>query len=253
MIHIVGAGPGDPELITVKGEKLLKNADVVIWAGSLVNPELLKKTKKGCSVYDSAFMTLEEIADVVKKAHEEGKSIVRLHTGDPAVFGAIKEQMDVFTKLGIPFEIVPGVSSLFGASAALKAEYTLPGVTQSVIVTRIAGKTPVPERESLSALASHGATMAIFLSVALISDVVAELLKGGAYTQETPAAVVFKATWKDEMILRGNLGNIAKLTIGENLKRTALILVGDFLDAAYERSKLYDPTFETGFRPATQQ
>lgn len=247
MVYIVGAGCGDPELITVKGAKLLKSADVVIWTGSLVNPELLKGIKKGCAVYDSAFMTLEEVVSVIEKAESEGKTTVRLHTGDPSIYGTIKEQMDYFAKKGIVFEIVPGVSSLFGAASSLKAEYTLPGVTQSVIITRISGKTPVPEREALSKLASHGCTMAIFLSVARIAEVVEELLKG-AYTENTPAAVVFKATWADEMILRGTLGNIAKLTIGENLKKTAIILVGDFLDTAYERSKLYAPDFATEYR-----
>ena len=250
MVYIVGAGCGDPELITVKGARLLKAADVVIWTGSLVNPELLKKVKKGCAVYDSAFMTLEEVIRVIEKAESENKMTVRLHTGDPSIYGTIKEQMDILAQKKIAFEIVPGVSSLFGAASSLKAEYTLPGVTQSIIVTRRAGKTPVPERESLTKLASHGCTMAIFLSVSMIGEVVEELLAGGVYTEHTPAAVVFKATWSDEMILRGTLGNIAKLTIGENLKKTAIILVGDFLDAAYERSKLYAPDFSTEFRQA---
>ncbi len=252
MVYIVGAGPGDPDLITVKGEQLLRNADVVIWAGSLVNPEILKKTKRGCCVYDSAFMTLEEVLNVVKTAHAEGKTIVRLHTGDPAIYGAIKEQMDILDEWGIPYEIVPGVSSLFGAAAALKAEFTLPGVTQSVIITRLSGKTPVPERERLAELSRHGATMAIFLSVSMIGDVVKDLLQGGAYTEQTPAAVVYKATWSDELILRGNLGNIATLSASQNLKRTAIILVGEFLSAAYERSKLYDPAFSTMFRASAE-
>ena len=252
MVYIVGAGPGDPDLITVKGEQLLRNADVVIWAGSLVNPEILKKTKRGCCVYDSAFMTLEEVLNVVKTAHAEGKTIVRLHTGDPAIYGAIKEQMDILDELEIPYEIVPGVSSLFGAAAALKAEFTLPGVTQSVIITRLSGKTPVPERERLAELSRHGATMAIFLSVSMIGDVVKDLLQGGAYTGQTPAAVVYKATWSDELILRGNLGNIANLSASQNLKRTAIILVGEFLSAAYERSKLYDPAFSTMFRVSAE-
>ncbi|MBQ3825923.1 MAG: precorrin-4 C(11)-methyltransferase [Spirochaetaceae bacterium] len=252
MVYIVGAGPGDPDLITVKGEQLLRNADVVIWAGSLVNPEILKKTKRGCCVYDSAFMTLEEVLNVVKTAHAEGKTIVRLHTGDPAIYGAIKEQMDILDELEIPYEIVPGVSSLFGAAAALKAEFTLPGVTQSVIITRLSGKTPVPERERLAELSRHGATMAIFLSVSMIGDVVKDLLQGGAYTEQTPAAVVYKATWSDELILRGNLGNIANLSASQNLKRTAIILVGEFLSAAYERSKLYDPAFSTMFRVSAE-
>ena len=252
MVYIVGAGPGDPDLITVKGEQLLRNADVVIWAGSLVNPEILKKTKCGCCVYDSAFMTLEEVLNVVKTAHAEGKTIVRLHTGDPAIYGAIKEQMDILDEWEIPYEIVPGVSSLFGAAAALKAEFTLPGVTQSVIITRLSGKTPVPERERLAELSRHGATMAIFLSVSMIGDVVKDLLQGGAYTEQTPAAVVYKATWSDELILRGNLGNIANLSASQNLKRTAIILVGEFLSAAYERSKLYDPAFSTMFRASAE-
>ena len=252
MVYIVGAGPGDPDLITVKGEQLLRNADVVIWAGSLVNPEILKKTKRGCCVYDSAFMTLEEVLNVVKTAHAEGKTIVRLHTGDPAIYGAIKEQMDILDEWEIPYEIVPGVSSLFGAAAALKAEFTLPGVTQSVIITRLSGKTPVPERERLAELSRHGATMAIFLSVSMIGDVVKDLLQGGAYTEQTPAAVVYKATWSDELILRGNLGNIANLSASQNLKRTAIILVGEFLSAAYERSKLYDPAFSTMFRASAE-
>ncbi len=250
MVYIVGAGSGDPELITVKGLRLLKAADVVIWAGSLVNPELLKCVKKGCAVYDSAFMTLEEVIALMEKSHKEGKSIVRLHTGDPSIYGAIKEQMDILAEKQIPFTVVPGVSSFCAAAASLEAEYTLPGVTQSIIITRMEGRTPVPEAEKLSKLASHGCTMAIFLSVGMIDILTQELLSAGVYNKDTPVAVVYKASWPEQKIVRATLDTISEQVHKANIDRTALVLVGNFLEAAYERSCLYDPSFSTGYRPA---
>ena len=194
MVHFVGAGPGAPDLITLRGAELLKQADVIIYAGSLVNPALLDMAREDCEIHNSAKMTLEQVIDVMKQAEAAGKTTVRLHTGDPCVYGAIREQMDALDELGISYDDVPGVSSFCGAAAALRAEYTLPGVSQSVIITRLAGRTPVPDAESLSSMASHGASMAVFLSSGMLGRVQEELLKG-AYTEDTPAALVYKATW----------------------------------------------------------
>ena len=247
MVHFVGAGPGDPELITRRGADLLARAEVVIYAGSLVNPALLSLCREGCSVYNSAEMTLEQVLDVVQAAHRTGREIVRLHTGDPCLYGAVREQMDALDELDIPYDLTPGVSSFCGAAAAAQAEYTLPGVSQSVIITRLAGRTPVPERESVAALAAHGAAMVIFLSAGMLEELQAELLKG-AYTLETPAALVYKATWPEEKVVRCPLGQLAQAGQEHNITKTALVLVGDFLSAGYERSKLYDPAFTTGYR-----
>ena len=200
MVHFVGAGPGAPDLITLRGAELLKKTDVVIYAGSLVNPALLGLAKEGCAVCNSAEMTLEQVLDVMKDARERGLDLVRLHTGDPCLYGAVREQMDALDALGIPWDDTPGVSSFCGAAAALGAEYTLPGVSQTAIVTRMAGRTPVPEGEALEQLASHGASMAIFLSAGMQDKVQAALLGGGAYTENTPAAIVYKATWPEEKI-----------------------------------------------------
>ena len=251
MVHFVGAGPGAPDLITLRGAALLKQADVIIYAGSLVNPALLELARADCEVHNSAEMTLEQVIGVMKQAEAAGKTTVRLHTGDPCVYGAIREQMDALDDLGIPYDDVPGVSSFCGAAAALRAEYTLPGVSQSVILTRLAGRTPVPEAESLASMASHGASMAVFLSGGMLERVQEELLKG-AYTEDTPAALVYKATWPEEKTVRCTVGTLAQAGEEHGIRKTALVLVGDFLDSPYEKSKLYDPTFTTEFREASR-
>ena len=249
MVHFVGAGPGATDLITVRGRDLLSEADVIIYAGSLVNPEHLKLAKEGCEIHDSASMTLEEVIGVMKKAEAEGKTTVRLHTGDPSIYGAIREQMDLLAAEKIAFQVTPGVSSFCGAAAALKAEYTLPDVSQTVIITRMAGRTPVPEKEEISLLASHQATMAIFLSTGLLEPLSERLIAGG-YTAETPAAIVYKATWPDEQVFYTTVGGL-QITAAENhITKTALILVGNFLGDVYQRSKLYDPAFTHEFREA---
>lgn len=251
MVHFVGAGPGAADLITVRGQRLLQEADVIIYAGSLVNPEHLKLAKEGCKIYDSASMTLEEVIAVMQKAEAEGKTTVRLHTGDPSIYGAIREQMDLLEPKKIDFDVTPGVSSFFGAAAALKAEYTLPNVSQTVIITRMAGRTPVPEKEEISKLASHNATMAIFLSTGLLEPLRERLLVGG-YRKDTPAAIVYKATWPEEKVFYGTVETLPQIAKENNITKTALILVGDFLGDAYDRSKLYDPTFTHEFREATK-
>lgn len=247
MIHFVGAGPGAEDLITVRGLSLLAEADIIIYAGSLVNPKLLKNKKDSCIVYNSAAMTLEEVINVMACAEKEDKMTVRLHTGDPSLYGAIREQMDELQRLGYEFKVTPGVSALSGAAAALNAEYTLPEVSQSVIITRMAGRTPVPEGEELRKLASHGCTMVLFLSTGLLEDVEQELVNGG-YLPETPAAIVYKATWPDEKILRCTVSTLASTARENNITKTALVTVGEFLGDKYERSKLYDPTFTHGYR-----
>ena len=251
MVHFVGAGPGAPDLITLRGAELLKQADVIIYAGSLVNPALLDMAREDCEIHNSAKMTLEQVIDVMKQAEAAGKTTVRLHTGDPCVYGAIREQMDALDELGISYDDVPGVSSFCGAAAALRAEYTLPGVSQSVIITRLAGRTPVPDAESLSSMASHGASMAVFLSGGMLERVQEELLKG-AYTEDTPAALVYKATWPEEKTVRCTVGTLAQAGEAHGISKTALVLVGNFLDSPYEKSKLYDPTFTTEFREASR-
>ena len=248
MVYIVGAGPGAPDLITVRGMKLLQKADVIIYAGSLVNPELLKQAREGCRIFDSAKMTLEQVVEVIEEAYREGKLTVRLHTGDPCLYGAIREQMDEMDRLGIPYEICPGVSSFCGAAAALGAEYTLPGVSQSVVITRMAGRTPVPERESIRSFASHGATMVIFLSAGLLGQLEGELMAGG-YGEDTPAAIVYRATWPDERVLRCRVSTLAKTARDAGVSKTALIIVGETVaQRGYERSRLYDPSFTTECR-----
>ena len=250
MVHFVGAGSGAADLITVRGARLLGEADVVIYAGSLVNPELLSYTKEGCEIHNSAKMTLEEVLEVIRKAEAEGKVTVRLHTGDSSIYGAVREQFDELEKLGIAYDVCPGVSSFCGAAAALKAEYTLPNVSQTVIITREAGKTSVPERESIRSLAAHRATMILFLSTSLTEKLQEDLLEGG-YPADTPAAVVYKATWPEEKIFRCTLTDLHR-TVNENgLKNTALIIVGNCLGDEYLRSLLYDPAFTTGFRKAS--
>ena len=251
MVYFVGAGSGAVDLITVRGQRLLHEADVVIYAGSLVNPQLLRETRPDCRLYNSAKMTLEEVLEVIQQADREQALIVRLHTGDPCLYGAIREQMDQLDALGIKYEYVPGVSSFCAAAAALNAEYTLPDVSQTVIITRMEGRTPVPEREKLASLAAHGATMVIFLSIGLIDKVQTALLQG-AYTPDTPAAVVYKASWPEEKIVRCTVGSLAESTRAAGITKTALIVVGDFLGTQYERSKLYDPAFTTEYREGTK-
>ena len=226
MVHFVGAGSGAPDLITVRGARLLGEADVVIYAGSLVNPALLDGTKPGCEIHDSAKMTLEEVIAVIRQAEAEGKTTVRLHTGDSSIYGAVREQFDELEKLGIDYDVCPGVSAFCGAAAALRAEYTLPNVSQTVIITRAAGRTPVPERESIRALAAHHATMLLFLSTSLTKQLQADLLAGG-YEAETPAAVGYKATWPEEKIFRCTVGTLHKTVTENGLTKTSLIIVGE--------------------------
>jgi len=251
IVHFVGAGPGDAELITVKGARLLREAAVVVFAGSLVDRELVRTYAPDARIWDSAGMNLEETTRVLTEAALAGHRAVRLHTGDPSVYGAIQEQMADLDRLGIGYEVVPGVTSAFAAAAALKQELTLPEVTQTVIITRLAGRTPVPEREKLSAVAAIGATMVIYLSVGMIETVVAELLRG-AYTPATPVAVVAKATWPDEQIITGTLADIAAKVQEAGIGKQALIIVGDVLNARVEglraKSLLYDREFSHGFR-----
>lgn len=249
MVDFVGAGCGAADLITVRGMRLIQNADVIIYAGSLVNPELTEFAKDSCEICNSAHMTLDEVIEVMEKAEASGKNTVRLHTGDPSLYGAIREQTDRLDKLGIEYKICPGVSSFCGAAAALKAEYTLPEISQSVIITRMAGRTPVPEKESIESLAAHGASMVIFLSAGMTSEVSERLQKGG-YSAETPAALVYKATWEDEKICRCTVGTLAETAESNGINKTALIVVGDFLGENRFLSKLYDPNFETGYRKA---
>lgn len=249
MIHFVGAGPGAEDLITLRGKKYLEAADVVIYAGSLVNPELLKYTKPECEIYDSAKMTLEQVIDVMLPASKAGKNVVRLHTGDPSIYGAIREQMDKLDEAQASYDVCPGVSSFCGAAAALKAEYTLPNVSQTVILTRMEGRTPVPEHEEISLLASHGATMVVFLSTGMLDELSVRLIKGG-YSADTPAAIVYKATWNDEKVVRTTVSGLSKSAQENGITKTALITVGGFLGDNYDRSKLYDPTFTHEFREA---
>jgi len=248
-VHFVGAGPGDPELITVKGRRLLTEADVVIYAGSLVNPALLAVTAPECQIYNSASMTLDEVIAVIKEAASSDKKIVRLHTGDPSIYGAIQEQIDRLNILGIAWSVVPGVSSFLAAAASLGQEYTLPGVSQTVIITRMEGRTPVPEREKIRSLAEHKATMCIFLSVHMFDDLARELTAGG-YSQDTPVAVVEKASWPEERTFRGTLATIAGQLEAADVSRTAMVIVGDVLSREYEVSRLYAPEFGHMFREA---
>jgi precorrin-4/cobalt-precorrin-4 C11-methyltransferase len=249
-VYFIGAGPGDPELITLKGMKILRRAGVIIYAGSLVNPALLAYAKDGAEIHDSASMTLEAVIAVMKGASERGAETARLHTGDPSLYGAIKEQINALDALGIASEVIPGVSSFCGAAAALQAEYTLPGVSQSLIITRCAGRTGVPANESVAALAACGASMAVFLSAGLTSALREELLAAGR-APETPAAIVCRATWPDEKIIRGTLDALPEMAEKNGVTKTALILIGDFLTAPGERSRLYDGEFSHAFREAS--
>lgn len=252
MIHFVGAGPGAPDLITVRGKQYLEEADVIIYAGSLVNPQLLECSKDVCTIYNSAKMTLEEAISVMEKAEKEGKTTVRLHTGDPCIYGAIREQMDILDEKGIAYDSCPGVSSFCGAASALNLEYTLPEISQSVIITRMEGRTPVPSKESIQSFAAHQASMVIFLSTGMLEELSRRLIEGG-YREDTPAAIVYKATWPDEKKFICTVGTLAKTAADNNITKTALMIIGDAVNAAdYDRSKLYDPSFTTEFRKATK-
>lgn len=252
MIHFIGAGPGDPDLITVKGRRLIQEADVIIYAGSLVNPHVLDVAKPEAEIYDSAGMTLPEVISVMEQKAAEGKQVVRVHTGDPSVYGAHREQMVELDKRGIAYDVIPGVSSFQAAAAAIRREYTLPGVSQTVILTRMEGRTAVPEREQIEMLAAHQATMVIFLSVGQIEELVIRLQDGG-YPQDTPAAVVYKASWEDEKIVVGTLADIAARVQKAGIRKTALVTVGRFLGDRFELSKLYDASFTHEYRQAKSE
>lgn len=246
-VHFVGAGPGDKELITLKGYNLLKNADVVIYAGSLVNPELLDYCKEGCEIHNSAHMDLQEIIDVMKNGIQNNKCVVRLQTGDFSIYGSIREQVEDLNKLGIDYDCTPGVSSFLGAASSLGVEYTVPEISQSVIITRMEGRTPVPKKESIESFAAHQTSMVIFLSVQEIEKVVDKLIEGG-YPENTPVSVIYKATWTDEKVVKGVLSDIAAKVRENNINKTALIMVGRFLGEEYNNSKLYDKDFKHEYR-----
>ena len=251
MVSFIGAGPGDPELLTIKGKKIIDSADVIIYAGSLVNPQVLADAKEGAVIYNSAKMHLDEVIQVMKEAEDKGLKVARVHTGDPAIYGAHREQMDRLDELGIEYEVIPGVSSFLATAAALKKEYTLPGVSQTVILTRMEGRIPMPPKEKLLDLAQHNATMIIFLSVGMLDEMSGILRQ--AYRPETPVAVVYKASWEDQKIVIGDLTNIAEKVKAAGITKTALTVVGDFLGDEYELSKLYDKTFTTEFRKGVSE
>lgn len=245
-VYFVGAGPGDPELISIKGKRIIDEADVIIYAGSLVNKEVLRDAKKGAFIYNSASMNLDEVIEVTKNAVFSGKMVARVHTGDPSIYGAIREQMDRLDEYNIEYEVIPGISSFLATAAALKKEYTLPAVTQTLILTRMEGRTPVPDKERIEELAKHRATMIIFLSIGAIEELATRLKAG--YEENTPVAVVYKASWEEQKIVRGNLNNIARLVKEAGISKTALVVVGDFLGDEYELSKLYDKNFSHEYR-----
>lgn len=245
-VYFVGAGPGDPELISIKGKRIIDEADVIIYAGSLVNKEVLRDAKKETFIYNSASMNLDEVIEVTKNAVFSGKMVARVHTGDPSIYGAIREQMDRLDEYNIEYEVIPGISSFLATAAALKKEYTLPAVTQTLILTRMEGRTPVPDKERIEELAKHRATMIIFLSIGAIEELATRLKAG--YEENTPVAVVYKASWEEQKIVRGNLNNIARLVKEAGISKTALVVVGDFLGDEYELSKLYDKNFSHEYR-----
>lgn len=252
MVHFVGAGSGAPDLITLRGKRLLENADIIIYAGSLVNPQLLDYKREGCQVYNSAKMTLEEVLQVMFDSEAKGLNTVRLHTGDPCLYGAIREQMDVLDERGIAYDYCPGVSSFSGAASALNLEYTLPDVSQSVIITRMAGRTPVPEKEEIASFAAHQATMVVFLSTGMLEKLSDRLIAGG-YKEDTPAAIVYKATWGDEKAFVCTVGTLAKTARENHITKTALMIIGDVVSHShYRRSDLYNPAFATEFREASE-
>lgn len=251
MVNFVGAGPGDVDLISVKGRRLIEEADMIIYAGSLVSQEHLEFAKKDCEIHNSASMTLEEIIEKTEAGVKEGKKIVRLHSGDPTIYGAIREQMDLLDEKNISYQLVPGISSFTAAGAAIKKEFTLPEVSQTIILTRIEGRTPVPEEEELVSLAKHKASMALFLSVKQIDRVVDKLIEGYG-RDDVPVAVVYKASWEDEKIILGTLKDIGEKVKAEGIIRTAQILVGDFIEGEYQRSQLYDPAYSHIYRRASK-
>ena len=252
MVYFVGAGTGAVDLITVRGMRLLEQADVIIYAGSLVNPEILQYAKKECEIYDSAKLTLEEIIDLMQKAEAEGKMTVRLHTGEPSIYGAVREQMDELDKLGISYESCPGVSACFGAASSLNLEYTLPGISQSLIITRMEGRTKVPEKESIESFAAHQASMAIYLSTGMLKELSERLVAGG-YRRETPAALVYKATWPEEEAYICTIETLYDTAKAHGITKTALVLVGEVITHQhYKKSKLYAADFSTEFRQAKE-
>lgn len=248
MVYFVGAGSGAADLITVRGKNLLEKADVIIYAGSLVNPELLTYAKEDCEIHNSAYMTLDEVIAVMENAEKAGKTVVRLHTGEPSIYGAVREQMDLLDEKGITYESCPGVSACFGAASSLNLEYTLPGISQSLIITRMEGKTKVPPKESIESFAAHQASMAIYLSTGMLEELSGRLTEGG-YPAETPAALVYKATWPEEACFVTTIEKLAQTAVEHGITKTAIVLVGDVIaHAGYEKSRLYAPDFETEFR-----
>lgn len=253
MVYFVGAGTGAVDLITVRGMRLLEKADVIIYAGSLVNPDLLDYAKKDCQIHNSARLTLDEVIDIMKKASEEDKTIVRLHTGEPSIYGAVREQMDELDKLGIEYESCPGVSACFGAAASLNLEYTLPDISQSLIITRMEGRTKVPPRESIESFAAHQASMAIYLSTGMLDELSRRLVAGG-YREDTPTALVYKATWPEEEKYICTVKTLAETAREHKITKTALVLVGDVIGHRnYEKSRLYAPDFSTEYRQAKEK
>ncbi|MBE5901773.1 MAG: precorrin-4 C(11)-methyltransferase [Lachnospiraceae bacterium] len=252
MVHFVGAGCGAKDLITVRGQRLIEAADVIIYAGSLVNPELLESAKPSCEIHNSAYLTLEEVISLMEKGVARGKEIVRLHTGDPSLYGAIKEQMDALSQAGISYDVCPGVTAAFGAAAALNLEYTLPGVSQSLILTRMEGKTGVPEKESIESFAAHQATMAIYLSAGMLDKLSKRLVEGG-YKPSTPAAIIYKASWPEEEAYICTIEDLYDTAKAHQITKTALVLVGDVIGGAnYEKSRLYAADFSTEYRKGTE-
>lgn len=252
MVYFVGAGTGAPDLITVRGMRLLEKADAIIYAGSLVNPELLQYAKEDCEIYNSAHLTLQEVLDIIEKKDREGKQIVRLHTGDPSIYGAVREQMDALEEMGISFESCPGVSACFGAAASLNLEYTLPDISQTLIITRMEGKTGVPPKESIESLAAHQASMAVYLSAGMLEELSRRLIEGG-YRKDTPAALVYKATWKDEQAYVCTIEDLPVVAREHGIYKTALVLAGDAIaHQNYQKSRLYAPDFSTEFRKAKE-
>ncbi len=251
-VYFVGAGPGAADLITVRGMRIIEDADVIIYAGSLVNPRILDYAKAGAEIHNSAYMTLEEVLDVMRKAADSGRTVCRLHTGDPSLYGAVREQMDALDEMGITYESCPGVSAAFGAAAAMDLEYTLPGISQSLVITRMAGRTGVPDGESIESWAAHGATMAIYLSTGMLEELAQRLIAGG-YSPETPAAIAYKATWPEEEYHCCTVASLAETAAAHNITKTALILVGGVIGGTgYDKSRLYDSTFSTEFRKASE-
>lgn len=253
MVYFVGAGTGAVDLITVRGMRLLEQADVIIYAGSLINPELLRYAKKECELHDSAKLTLEEVLETIRRVEAEGKITIRLHTGEPSLYGAVREQMDALDSLGIPYESCPGVSACFGAAAALNIEYTLPEISQSLIITRMEGRTGVPAKESIESLAAHQASMAIYLSTGMLQELSARLVAGG-YSRETPAALVYKATWPEEEAHICTIGTLYDIAQEYGITKTALVLVGEAIThQRYQKSRLYAADFSTEFRQAKEK